>query len=182
MEVVSILCIYFTCLPHGVARKVGTANGSFNTRASVGLVGPAAGPEGGACWLVGSSAICHLPLNPLHLSDNAPAYLHLHAHECILQLLRRIYVYICIYVSVFYFLPLAVVVACGAVVNVAHVVYVTFLIPTLQRRTFSTINAHLSYTCINCRPAELSGQSDPSPLAEFQSKQRPDCYAARKPT
>lgn len=108
---------------------------------------------------------------PFHLSDNAPAYLHLHAHECILQLLRRIYVYICIYVSVFYFLPLAVVVACGAVVNVAHVVYVTFLIPTLQRRTFSTINAHLSYTCINCRPAELSGQSDPSPLVEFQSKQ-----------
>jgi len=62
-----------------------------------------------------------------------------------------------------------VVVACGAVVNVAHVVYVTFLIPTLQRRTFSTINAHLSYTCINCRVAELPDQGT---ISEFEVKQQ----------
>lgn len=104
-----------------------------------------------ACWAtcgwVGSSTICHSARPP-----GCPAmrlliciYMHTNALCCSAGGCRAF--------SVFFFYIFAVVVACGAVVNVAHVVYVTFLIPTLQRRTFSTINAHLSYTCINCRAA-----------------------------
>lgn len=69
----------------------------------------------------------------------------------------------------FFYIFTVVFVACGAVVNVAHVVYVTFLIPTLQRRTFSTINAHLSYTCINCRAARADQRSRPE--AKQQDRQ-----------
>lgn len=69
----------------------------------------------------------------------------------------------------FFYIFTVVFVACGAVVNVAHVVYVTFLIPTLQRRTFLTINAHLSYTCINCRAARADQRSRPE--AKQQDRQ-----------
>lgn len=83
-------------------------------------------------------------------------YMHTNALCCSCGIYIYIYTYkyIRLYVCVLFFASGVAAVACGAVVNVAHVVYVTFLIPTLQRRTFSTINAHLSYTCINCRPAK----------------------------
>lgn len=115
---------------------------------------------GAACWAtcgwVGSSTICHCARPP-----SCPAvrlliciYMHTNALCCSAGG--------CWAFSVFFYIFTVVFVACGAVVNVAHVVYVTFLIPTLQRRTFSTINAHLSYTCINCRAArgKATGQAD----------------------
>lgn len=136
----------------------------------------ARGEVGGAwCCLLGNvrlgGFINDLSLRPsTWLSGNAPAYLHLHAHECTLLLSRRLQGVF----RFFFYIFTVVVVACGAVVNVAHVVYVTFLIPTLQRRTFSTINAHLSYTCINCRAARPDQRSRPKAkqqdrLGEYQT-------------
>jgi len=104
-----------------------------------------------------------------------PVHLHvclsnacLFAFTCTRMHFPAVELEVTIFFSLF-FAAAVVVVACGAVVNVAHVVYVTFLIPTLQRRTFSTINAHLSYTCINCRVAELPGQGT---ISEFEAKQQ----------